>query len=69
MNGFFTIFLHHNPQIIVSSDASKGHFGTTGHVIPAVFAIALCHAMFGVDVCVGVVAVNEISLVVLYLNM
>jgi len=43
---------------------SKGHFGTTVHVVPAVFAIALCHAMFGVELCVGVGAVSEISLVV-----
>ena len=45
---------------------SKGHLGTTGHVITVVFAIAFCHAMFGVEVCVGVGDgdVGEILLVV-----
>jgi hypothetical protein len=39
------------------------------HVIPVVLVIVLCHAMLGVNVCVGVGAVGERSLVVLYLNM
>ena len=48
---------------------SKGHFGTTGHVITVVFAVAFCHAIFGVEVCVGVGDgdVGEILLVVFFL--
>jgi hypothetical protein len=31
----------------------------TVHLIPVVLAITLCHAMFGVNVCVGISAVGE----------
>jgi hypothetical protein len=39
------------------------------HEIPVVLAIDLCHAILGVNVCVGVGTVGESSLVVLYLNL
>jgi hypothetical protein len=38
-------------------------------VIPVVLEIALCHAILEVKVCVGVGAVGERTLVVVYLNM